>query len=439
MTLRQRPAAVWAVPLAALAVGLFLLATDAGGLASGARSLFFNSLARVAPAHVDTGLFPKPAELVVTAFVGLGLVAVLAVLGVAWSVGAAIVVLGIVFFASWFLYSSNRVFFDASGPVAITVLVVAAGTVERIFEITRARLGVRDSFAKTPPSIEKITRSPRRLNLDGETRTVTCLSCGIRSFAGLASSLKDDPVLFTRLVKRVLTPLMGECLTHSGTIDRLTTDGFTAFWNAPLDDPEHATHACQAANRMTERMAQMNEQIMQERRSDDPSLQPVEIGIGIATGPAIAGGFSAHGRTVYSVTGECAFVAARLQALSQQYGPAVIVAESTRKTSEGGFAFLEVDYIAGGAQEEPIKLYAMLGNPVVRASPKFRALATFHEHIFQSLRTQQWQKSRELIEQCRKLSGASQKVYDLHLARIGYFEANPPGEDWDGAFRPILQ
>ena len=50
-----------------------------------------------------------------------------------------------------------------------------------------------------------------------------------------------------------------------------------------------------------------------------------------------------------------------------------------------------------------------------------------------------WQKARELVEQCRKLSGASQKLYDLHLARIAYFEANPPSQDWDGAFRPILR
>jgi adenylate cyclase len=81
----------------------------------------------------------------------------------------------------------------------------------------------------------------------------------------------------------------------------------------------------------------------------------------------------------------------------------------------------------------------MLGNPLMRASPKFRALATFHEHIFNSLRTQQWEKARELIDQCRKLSGASQKMYDLHLKRIEYFEANPPGSEWDGAFRQVLK
>ena len=132
-------------------------------------------------------------------------------------------------------------------------------------------------------------------------------------------------------------------------------------------------------------------------------------------------------------------MAERIRTQSGQYGPAIIVSDDTRKAAERGFAFLEVDFIACGPRDEPVKLYAMLGNPLVRASPKFRALATFHEHIFQSLRTQQWDKTRELIDQCRKLSGASQKLYDLHLARIGYFEEHPPGADWDGAFRPILK
>jgi adenylate cyclase len=117
----------------------------------------------------------------------------------------------------------------------------------------------------------------------------------------------------------------------------------------------------------------------------------------------------------------------------------VVVSEDTRKAAERGFAFLEVDYIAVENHDGPVKLYAMLGNPVMRASPKFRALATFHDHIFQSMRDKEWHKARALIAQCRTLSGASQKLYDMHLNRIAYFEENPPGEGWDGAFRSILQ
>jgi adenylate cyclase len=75
----------------------------------------------------------------------------------------------------------------------------------------------------------------------------------------------------------------------------------------------------------------------------------------------------------------------------------------------------------------------------MRASPKFRALTVFHDHIFQAMRKQQWGMARELIAQCRRLSGASQKMYDLHLSRIAWYEKHPPGQNWDGAFRPVLE
>ena len=185
--------------------------------------------------------------------------------------------------------------------------------------------------------------------------------------------------------------------------------------------------------------ARVNEQLAADRLAGARTLPPVEIGVGIATGLVIAGGFGGHGRLSYSVNGDAVRLAARVQALSQDYGPAVIVTEDTQKEAARGFAFLEVDYVAQGVSDPPVKLYALLGNPVVRSSPKFLALLTFHEHIFQSLRSQQWDKARALIEQCRKLSGASQTLYDLHLTRIRYFESNPPGPDWDGAFRPILK
>ena len=381
------------------------------------------------------------AELLCLALFGLGCVIVFARLGMRWAGLFVLCAIAGVSYVSWRLYTGQHVLFDALSIDLGLASVWLAGAGARWFEIARSRGRLRLAFADALPArtIDQIARNPQLMKLDGESRTVTYLACGVRGFAELASSFRGDPAAFTRLMQRVLEPLMNAAMGHGGTVDKLATEGFTAFWNAPLDDPEHAIHACEASNAMMEAIARINEVIIHERRIDGVVLSPVEIGIGISTGPAIAGGFKAHGRTAYSVNGDCAVLASRIQQISGQYGPAVIVGEETRRSSERGFAFLEVDYIALGSHDEPVKLYAMLGNPVMRASPKFRALATFHDHIFQSLRAQHWQKARELIEQCRKLSGASQKLYDLHLARIAYFEDNPPSEDWDGAFRPILK
>jgi adenylate cyclase len=381
------------------------------------------------------------AELLCLLLFGLGCVGLIYRTGVRWAVVYVVVITAGAGYASWRLFVGDHVLFDAMGLSAGLAAVWLTGAGTRVVEVMATRSKLRRAFADVLPArvIDHMARIPGRMKLDGETRTVTYLVCGVRQFSELAASFRGDPAAFTRLMKLVLEPLMNQALERGAAIDKVTADGFTAFWNAPLDDPEHAMHACEAAMGMMEAIARTNEIVTHERRIDGVAMDPVEIGVGISTGPAIAGGFQVHGRTAYSVNGDCALMATRIQQISGQYGPAVIVSEDTRKGSERGFAFLEVDFIAVEGSDEPVKLYAMLGNPVMRASPKFRALATFHDHIFQSMRAQQWQKARELIEQCRKLSGASQKLYELHLARIAYFEDNPPGPDWDGAFRAILK
>jgi len=337
----------------------------------------------------------------------------------------------------WFLFADARVLLDCTSPSAALALAWFGGFAARLSAIANARAVLRQSFADTLPQsvIDRISRDPSLLNLNGETRTVTCLSCGIRGYTRLAQSFKDDAADFTRMVSTLMAPLLDAALDNGGTIGHLNGDNFIAYWNAPLDDPDHAVHACDAAQRMTLALASVNEQLSHERRFDGTAFEAVEIGIGISTGSAICSGFTARGRTTYSVTGDCTLLAEATRVLSAQYGPAIVVSEDTRKAAERHYAFLEVDYLATKARTDPVKLFAILGNPVVRASPKFRALETFHQHIFEAVRAQQWEKARGLIEQCRKLSGASQKLYDLHLTRVEQYESDPPAPDWDGAFR----
>jgi adenylate cyclase len=380
------------------------------------------------------------ASLAFLVIAGGGLLFLLAGQRVAW---AGVLTAGAIAAAQglgWSLFTGAHMLLDTANPSLALAAAFVSGLAVRHWQVVESRAKLRASFADIlpPRAILAIARDPALLNLDGESRTVTCLSLGIRGFAALADSFEGDPVGFTRLVNTALGKLIDVAIAQGGMIAHSDCEGFMACWNAPLSDPEHAIHACEAANRMTVALADVNDQVSRERRLDGTSYPPIEIGIGISTGRAIAGGFAAYGRKTYSVTGDATVQADRIRLLSAQYGPAVVVSDDARKSAQRGYAFLEVDFIAAGTRDEPVKLYAMLGNPLVRASPKFRALETFHDHIFQSVRLQQWDKARGLIEQCRKLSGASQKIYDLHLARIAYFEANPPGRDWDGAFRQIL-
>jgi adenylate cyclase len=433
-----RPMAAWAVPSLVLGLSAALMQSRKDGALSVLLAGHWQRLAPVAGAAVRPA-FALQAETAALILLGVILVLLLWRTRLVWSGLFAASAMALLFYGSWLLYVLQHWAMDAVSPAAALAAVFLTGALLRGAEVSAVRNRLRLAFSDSLPraSVEKIARRPELLSIEGETRTITYLVCGIRGLAGLAASHRDDPKAFTQLMTKVLSPLMDQALAHGGTIDRLTADGFAAFWNAPLDDAEHALHACDAANGMSVMAGRVNEGI-----AATPSgkvIPPVEIGVGIATGPVIAGGFGGHGRLGYSVNGDVVSLAGRLQALSAQYGPAVIVADETEKAVARNFAFLEVDNIAFGEGDAPVTLYAMLGNPVARASPKFRALSTFHEHIFHSLRSQQWDKARALIEQCRKLSGASQRLYDLHLTRIRYFEANPPGANWDGAFRPILK
>jgi len=359
--------------------------------------------------------------------------------GLGWSGAFVFAALAAMTVTSWWLFAAHGVLADGATPGLMLALAFAAAAFAHIRDLRLAHAGLRMAFADSLPraTIEKIARRPELLNIAGESRTVTYLVCGVRSHAALAEAYADNATGFTQMMQRVLSPLIDQALAHGGTIDRLTADGFACFWNAPLDDADHALHACEAANGMAIMAARITEELAQAHPSG-ATLPLVEIGVGVATGKVVAGAFGGAGRLGYSVTGDVVTVAARIQALSHTYGPALIVTEETRRRAERGFAFLEVDTIAD-EQNKALTLYAIMGNPVMRASPKFRALTVFHDHIFQSIRKQNWRMARELIGQCRRLSGASQTLYELHLARIAWYEQHRPGADWDGAFRPILE
>lgn len=437
-----RPIGAVAAPLVFLGLAVLFLFFNPLGLESALAERLFAAYGRQAAAPGPTGpLLPsRLAEILWLA--GFGGVAIfVSHRGLAWSVLAVTAGVAGAAWGAWLLFRQEGRLFDAATVSLALMLLFAVIAFSWALALHMARMSLRMAFAGSLPdaSVEKIARDPQLLVTDGERRECSYLVCGVRGLPELGAGFRDDPATFTRVMRQILSPLMDQVLAHGGTIDRLTADGFAAFWNAPLDDPSHAIHACEAANDMSIRASRVGEILAQQTQSNGRPLPAVEIGIGVATGPLIAGAFGGHDRLGYSVHGEAVALAQRIQALSHQYGPSVIVSGATAAAADRSFAFLEVDTVAAGKQDPPVTLYAIIGTPVLKASPKFRALTTFHDHIFQALRKQQWSQARALIEQCRKLSGASPKLYDLHLGRIVYLEKHPPGENWDGAFRSMLK
>jgi adenylate cyclase len=343
----------------------------------------------------------KLAEALLLAGVGVAMVFLLR-LGLGW---AAVLVLtsgALSGLASWYFYVRHGLLLDWATPVLFLGLSFVSALLVWFHDLQLTYASLRSAFSNSLPreTIEKIARQPDLLKPEGQKRTITCLVCGAPGAE-----------------QKTLAALIDQVLEHGGTLDRTSADGFAAFWNAPLDDADHARHACEAANGLAAVAADAGQQ----------------ISVGLATGEVIAGSFPAG----YGVRGDVPLLAERIRSLAHRYGAPLLAADETRTQAEHNFAFLEIDTIASGTGNAT--LYALMGDRGVLVSPKFRALTVFHDHLFQAIRKQNWRLARDLITQCRRLSGANQALYDLHLARITYYERNPPGMDWDGAFRPILE
>ena len=359
----------------------------------------------------------KPAEALFLACAGACMIFLLR-FGLGW---AALPVLAAAALAgpfSWYLYLAQGVLMDWASPCAFLAAGFASAVLYRLYDLqltySKLRLAFADSLSRA--NLEKIARNPGLLKPEGERRTITYLACGLDSMPAGQE-------------QKILHALIDRALAQSGTLDRVGANGFALFWNAPLEDAEHAAHACEAANAMAAMVAEL---------AGHESPMAPRISMGIATGEVIAGGGDfVHGHGGYGVQGEAPLVAERLRALAHRYGAPLLVAEATQKLAGRNAALLEIDTVTSG--QGATTLYALMGNGGVAVSPKFRALSVFHDHLFQAIRRQNWRQARELIAQCRKLSGANQALYELHLARIAYYERNPPGTEWDGAFRPILE
>src|SRR5690606_751547 len=137
-----------------------------------------------------------------------------------------------------------------------------------------------------------------------ETKNMTFLFCDVRGFTLISESFKGNPQGLTHLINRFLTPMTDAILARKGTIDKYMGDCIMAFWNAPLDDPAHARHACESALAMFDELRTLNARLADEAAASGQEMQPLAIGIGLNTGDCVVGNMGSQQRFDYSVLGD---------------------------------------------------------------------------------------------------------------------------------------
>lgn len=339
-------------------------------------------------------------------------------------------------YGTWYAFTENLWLFHPVLPVltfALVYVVTAALNRLRIDEETRF---IENQFTHRLPKsrLRRLIVQPRRVPRKGTGVEVTSLTGGLRGFNIIADRYLADPEAYADILNRFFTSATRLVHDRNGMIERYMGETVHAIWNTPFPEADHAARACDAALRMTEQLDALNDFLLEDASRLNMPYVPLSVSIGIDSGPAIEGNLGAFHNFDYGVSGEPVTFAAYLQRHARHYGPAIIVGEGTARILGERYALLEVDLIATPRHAAGWRAYALLGDSIVRASPKFRALKEAHAALFDAYRSQRWAEARAVLRQARKLNGAIETLYDLYEQRIAHFEANPPGASWNGVW-----
>ncbi|MGE3907331.1 MAG: CHASE2 domain-containing protein [Reyranellaceae bacterium] len=372
------------------------------------------------------------AEFVYLLVIGLLMVFLLPRLGAAWSGAAAVLLIGGALALSWFAFVQFGWLVDAVYPSGVLLILFISGTMFSYIRSEAERRQVRDAFSLylAPELVREVAADPSRLRLGGEEREVTVMFTDIRRFTTISESLK--PAELTRFLNGFLTPMTDIIQSKRGTIDKYMGDAIMAFWNAPLDDVDHAANACRAALEMRERLGMLNSLWRLERGEDSPAI---EIGIGLNTGPAAVGNFGSDRRMAYSVIGDSVNLSSRLESQTKAYGVDALISEETQKRAPG-FAVVELDLLRVKGKREPARIFALMGDSDRRQDSGFAALADAQARFLAAYRAGEFGEAAGLLDEAEQVAtafGWQQHYYDVMRARLQRLVSQPP-ETWDGVF-----
>jgi adenylate cyclase len=377
-------------------------------------------------------------ELLVAVLVGLAIIIVAPMLRASTVVALGAVVVAALIGASWYLFSQYNLLLDFTYPLMASLFVYLTLIFVNYFKEQKQRQQIRAAFGfyLSPALVEQLARSPAKLVLGGEERRMTVLFSDVRGFTTISESYKHDPQGLTRLMNRFLTPLTNAIIERNGTIDKYIGDAIMAFWNAPLDDPQQESNACEAALEMLARADKLNQEFRREAEQNGGKYMPLRVGIGLNTGPCVVGNMGSDFRFNYSVLGDTVNVASRLEARTKDYRIPIVIGAGTEQNAKEKFATMEIDRIQVKGKTEPETVFTVLGRAELGQDSNFQELRELTAGMLTYYREQDWTRALERIEICRKAAerfgiGA---LYDMYAERIEAFRHDPPPPDWNGVY-----
>ena len=164
---------------------------------------------------------------------------------------ASLVFVGFQVGGSLYWWSSSLVLFDTFYSSIASIIVFGHASFNKYYTTYQLKELIKKQFQKylSPDMVEELQKNPELLKLGGDRRELSFLFADIVGFTPISEAYmkKDDPEGLVELINRFLDGMSKIVLANGGTIDKYMGDCLMAFWNAPLDCPDHAQMALKSA------------------------------------------------------------------------------------------------------------------------------------------------------------------------------------------------
>ena len=346
---------------------------------------------------------------------------------VMWTVPLYLLVVGGAAGFAYYMFVSSMQLWDVSYLVVASTFSFGHLTYNNFARENRLKLQIKKQFGTylSPALVEKLQKNPELLKLGGETRELSIMFTDVRGFTTISEHYGDNVQGLTEIMNRYMTAMTAKILENNGTLDKYIGDAQMAFWNAPLDDKDHAKHAVKTGLEMLNDLDAFNAAIAAE------GIPPFGMGLGINTGSVVVGNMGSSQRFDYTCLGDSVNLASRLEGQSKPYHVRIILGERTAELVQDDYPLAELDCIAVKGKTKGVKIYTIVGGQGIN-----KAYLKTHKDFIRYYRNQEWDTARKYIKYLENaFNGELRDYYHMMLERIDELQASPPGADWDGVYR----
>jgi adenylate cyclase len=151
---------------------------------------------------------------------------------------------------------------------------------------------------------------------------VSILFCDLRGFSAASERLSHDLMQLLQRVSEALGVTTRNILRHRGVVGDFHGDATMGFWGWPLPQADRVQRACQAA-------IEIHQQFQGLAADPDSPLHGFQLGLGIASGTAVAGQIGTQDQVKVTAFGPVVNLAARLETMNRQLGTSILIEKST--------------------------------------------------------------------------------------------------------------